>query len=485
MEHTLQHYLVLIYENAIFYYCVAIFTLYGLLVFFSRRVIRSNGFYKGFRKDDTVLTSPIAPGISVVAPAYNESVIIISNVRSLLTLNYPLFEVIVVNDGSTDDTLEKLIKEFSLVPVDFADPRTLPSMPVRNYYKSTKKAYSRLLIVDKENGKSKADAVNAGLNVAHHPYFLNTDVDSILDNDTLIKLMQPVLEETQEVIAVGASLRIANSCEVDSGMITRVRPPKAWIPAFQEIEYIRSFSMGKLGWSYMNAVPNVSGGLGLFNKEVVIQAGGYDPRSYAEDMDVIARISQYMSDQERPYAIRYIPQALCWTEGPNNLKILYRQRVRWARGLWQFIATHIKHMFNPKYKQFAWAVLPYNFIFELLAPIIELIGIGYYIYIALTHQVNWYYAIILLIFVYTFSVFITLTSLLWDQLVFRQYRSWKEVIILGARAFLEPFIYHPILLVSSIIGYIYQIFGLKNTWGKMDRKGFEPSNSDDEHAKES
>ena len=481
MEDIILHYLRIFYENAVFYYCIGIFTLYGVLVFFSRKVIRSNRFYTGFRKEDTVLTSPIAPGISVVAPAYNESVIIISNVRSLLTLNYPLFEVIVVNDGSTDDTLEKLIEEFSLVPVDFADPRTLPSMPVKNYYKSTKRAYSKLLIVDKENGKSKADAVNAGLNVAHHPYFLNTDVDSILDNDTLIKLMQPVLEEKKEVIAVGASLRIANSCDVDSGMITRVRPPKQWIPAFQEIEYIRSFSMGKLGWSHMNAVPNVSGGLGLFNKAVVLEAGGYDPRSYAEDMDIIARISQHMCDEERPYAIRYIPQALCWTEGPSNIKILYRQRVRWARGLWQFIATHFKRMFNPKYKQFAWAVLPYNLIFELLAPIIELTGIAYYIYIVVTGQINWYYAIILLIFVYTFSIFITLTSLLWDQLVFRQYRSWKEIIVLGARSLLEPVLYHPILLVSALVGYFYQIFGLKNTWGAMERKGFESSKTNDEH----
>lgn len=473
MEHAISVYLSYFYEHAVFYYCVALFGLYALLTCLSRMIIQRWRFLTAFRNDDTLLTSPITPGISIIAPAYNESVIIIANVRSLLTLNYPLFEVIIVNDGSTDDTLEKLIREFSLVQVDFADPGHLKTMPVRAYYKSTKKAYNRLLIVDKENGKAKADAVNAGLNLAHYPYFLNTDVDSILDNDTLIKLIQPILEEKREVIAVGASLRIANSCQVDSGMLTRVRPPRKWIPAFQEIEYTRSFSMGKLGWSYLNAVPNVSGGLGLFNREVVMQAGGYDPRSYAEDMDVIFRMSRYMCEQKRPYAIRYIPQTLCWTEGPNNLKVLYRQRLRWARGLWQVIGMHFGTLFNPKYKRLGWIVLPYNLIFELLAPIVELTGIAYYIYIVITGQINWFYAIILLVFVYAFSLFITLTSLLWDQLIYRQYKTWKEICVLGARAFLEPFIYHPILLFSSIVGYIQQLLGMQNNWGKMDRKGFE------------
>src|SRR5690606_19122047 len=165
------------------------------------------------------------------------------------------YEVIIVNDGSTDDTLDILIQEFSLTKVEYAYNPILESKPVRGVYKSTLKAYSRLIIVDKENGKCKADAVNAGLNIAHHPYFLNTDVDCILDNDTLLKLMQPILEEKRPVIAVGAGLKIVNSCEIDAGMMNTVIAPTDLLPRFQELEYTRSFTMGKLGWSYINAVP--------------------------------------------------------------------------------------------------------------------------------------------------------------------------------------------------------------------------------------
>jgi len=471
MKETFYSYLVQFYEHSVFIYCIALFTLYALLTGMSRIVINRNKFLNRFRDYNTLLTSPVAAGISVIAPAYNESANIISNVRSLLTFNYPKFEVIVVNDGSTDDTLSLLIEEFALVQTNYTYIPTLSTKPVRTIYRSSKKAYSQLIVVDKENGGCKADAVNAGINAAHHPYFLNTDVDCILDNDTLIKLIQPILEERKTVIAVGASLRISNSCDIDDGMINRIRPPKQLLASFQEIEYTRSFSMGKLGWSGMNAVPNVSGALGLFNKRIAIKAGGYNSGSFAEDMDIIVRMSKYMCDTNQDYAIRYIPQTLCWTEGPTRLKVLVRQRVRWARGLWQLFASHAKIIFNPKYKRLGMVVFPYNLFFELLAPIIETIGIIYYVYIVVTHQINWHFAIILLLFVYCFSVFITVTSILWDQLIFRHYRSWKEVVALAAKSLLEPFLYHPLLLFSAIKGYLFQLFGKKQNWGDMERKG--------------
>ncbi|TAF97131.1 MAG: glycosyltransferase family 2 protein, partial [Bacteroidetes bacterium] len=205
---------------------------------------------------DTLVSSPLSPGVSVIAPAFNESLTIIFNVRSLLTFNYPKFEVIIVNDGSTDDTLQKMINEFELTEVDFAYNPKLQTRPVQRIFKSTNKAYNSLMVIDKENGKSKADAVNAGINAAAFDYFVCSDVDCILDKDTILKLIKPVLdEEKYRVIATGATLRMANSCDIDKGVITRVRPPRQWLARFQEMEYIRAFILGKMGWNYVNCVP--------------------------------------------------------------------------------------------------------------------------------------------------------------------------------------------------------------------------------------
>lgn len=472
MKHIIWNYIVTFYESSVFVYCAVLFSLYILLMILSRIAIKRNLFLRRNTDLNMLQTWPYAPGISVIAPAFNESVTIISNVRSLLTLNYPRFEVVIVNDGSTDDTLEKLVSEFQLVEVDFIFNPVLPSKPVNRIYKSTNKAYKRLIVVDKENGKSKADAVNAGINVSAFPYFLNTDVDCILDNDTLLMLIQPFLTEKKRVIATGAPLRMANSCGVDAGMLTDVQPPKSLLPRFQEVEYVRSYIMGKMGWSHIDAVPNVSGGLGLFDKEVAIKAGGYDPKSFGEDMDIVVRMCKYMCEVKEDYAIKYIPQTLCWTEGPSTLKVFIRQRVRWARGLWQIFAAHFKVLFNPKYRRLGLIVFPYNFFFELLAPIVEFTGILYYIYIIIMGYVNWPFAIILLVFVYTFSILVTTVALLWDQITFRQYKSWGDVLSLCGMAFIEPFIYHPLIVYASIKGYLNQIVGKKHIWGNMQRKGF-------------
>ena len=293
------------YETSIFFYGLAMLIMYALLALLSfRGVIR---FKRKDRNTDytCLLNSSLAPGISVIAPAFNEGVTIISNVRSLLTLNYSRFEVIIVNDGSTDDTLDKLIHEFELREVAFAYNERIKTQPVKRLFKSVNVAYDKLLVIDKVNGKSKADASNAGINAAAHAYFLCTDVDCIIEKDTLLRLIKPFMEEEYKkvqqvgepcpecgyvhiveegvrVIAAGATLRLANDCEIDQGVIVRVRPPRRLLPRFQEMEYIRAYVLGKMGWSMINCVPNVSGGLGLFDKEIAIKAGGYDHKSFAD-----------------------------------------------------------------------------------------------------------------------------------------------------------------------------------------------------------
>jgi len=417
------------------------------------------------------MESEIAPGVSIVAPAYNESVTIVNNVRSLMTLFYPRYEVVIVNDGSKDDTLDKLIREFDLVEVEFLVDYVVPCKETKAIYKSRNISYKRLTIVDKINGGSKADAVNAGINVASFPYILNTDVDCVLANDTLVHLMEAVLESKERVIAVGATLRMSNSSYVDSGMLVEAALPKPILARFQEMEYIRSYLLGKMGWNYLNCLPNVSGGLGLFDKEILIDAGGYDSQSLGEDMEMITRMCMTMCDNNQKYEVKYIPQTLCWTEGPDSLKMLTRQRIRWARGLMQIIRSHRKAFFNPKYRRFGMIVFPYNAIFEFFAPILEISGIFFYIYLILTNSINWNMAILWLIFVYIFSMLLTNFSIFLDNYVYKYYKRRHDIVRLCLTAFIEPILYHPVIVYSSIKGYIQELFGKKHAWGEMKRKG--------------
>lgn len=466
--------LINVYESGIFIYGTFLLLSYGMLAIFSLIAVKAYARKDKFDEDELLLRSALAPGISVIAPAYNEGLTIIYNVRSLLTLKYPKYEIIVVNDGSTDNSMDQLISEFDLVQVEFAYHIKIQTKPVRKIYKSSNPAYARLMIIDKVNGKSKADAVNAGINAAAFDHFVCTDVDCILHENTIIELIKPVMKEKKKrVIATGATLRIANSCEFDQGVMTRMRAPRELLPRFQEVEYIRAFVLGKMGWSLMNCVPNVSGGLGLFDKEIAIRSGGYDHNSFGEDMELMTRMCRFAHDNKIDYAIRYIPKTLCWTEAPASVKIFNRQRSRWARGLSQLMYAHFGMFMNPRYGRMGMVVFPYNFFFELLAPIIEFTGIIYYIVAASLGLINWPTAIVLLILVYTYSIMITTVAILWDQLFFRYYTSWKDVILLCLTPFMEFFLYHPMIVLFSLRGYYNFITGKKSAWGNMQRRGFQ------------
>jgi cellulose synthase/poly-beta-1,6-N-acetylglucosamine synthase-like glycosyltransferase len=462
------------YETSVFIYGSVLLATYAMLAILSMIAVRSYAKRDSEEQLLDLLSSPLAPGITVLAPAFNEGLTIIFNVRSLLTLKYPRYEIIIVNDGSTDDSLEQMIREFEMVAVDFAYNEKIVTKPVKNFYKSTNPAYAKLMVIDKVNGKSKADAVNAAINAATYPHFVCTDVDCILHENTLLELIKPVMqEEKKRVIATGATLRIANSSEFDQGVMTRMRPPRQLLPRFQEVEYIRAFVLGKMGWSQLNCVPNVSGGLGLFDKEVAIRSGGYDHSSFGEDMELMTRMCRYAHDNKIDYAIRYIPKTLCWTEAPVTVNIFNRQRTRWARGLAQLMAAHFSMFFNPRYGRMGMIIFPYNFFFELLAPIVEITGIIYYIVMSIMGLINWPTALVLLVFVYTYSVMITTIAILWDQLSFKYYKTWKEVAYLCTTPFMEFFLYHPLIVLFALRGYWYFLTGKKSTWGNMQRRGFQ------------
>lgn len=415
--------------------------------------------------------NPYTPGVSVIAPAFNEELTIIDNVHSLLQQNYPKFEVVIINDGSRDSTLEKLITTFDLVKVPFFYVEQLTTHPFHCMYRSKNPKYSKLTVVDKENGGTKADAINCGLNVSRYPYFINTDVDCILSNDAALQCMIPIMKDPR-VIAVSGIMTLSNGCTVKGGQIVSLAPPRDYFPLFQELEYLRSFIVGKMGWSRINAMNNVSGGYGLFNKSICINAGGYSTDSFAEDMDVVMRMAGYCCEFKRPYRIVQIPKNCCHTEGPSNLKMLNRQRSRWGTGLIQCLWIHRKKIFNPRYKNMGLITMPYVLLFEFSAPIIEFTGWWIFLYLALTGGINWLSAAFVGIAAYLFAVMLSAVVIFYTIASEIEYKKLSQYTMLILAAIMEPFFYHPFITLSAIKGYFDFIIGKKMKWKSMQRKGY-------------
>ena len=417
-----------------------------------------------------VQSSPFVPGISVVAPAYNEEKTIVDNVRSLLKMDYPNFGVCIVNDGSKDRTLELLIETFEMVEVPFEYVEHVHSAPFKRLFKSINPAYARLMVVDKVNGGTKADAVNAGLNVISNPYFINTDVDCILSKDAMYQCIFPVIQDSH-IIAVSGTMSMSNGASMSNGEIVDLRPSSRPIPLFQDLEYKRSFLVGKMGWSRINAMNNVSGGYGLFSTEVVVNAGGYSSTSFAEDMDMLTRMIAYCCDFNRPYRVVQIPHNCCWTEGPSNIKMLYRQRTRWGRGLIQLMWEHRRLLFNRKYKRLGLISMPYTFLFEFLAPIIETVGLGMTVYLAFTGGISWFSFFVTFLAIYVFSYMLSTFVVFYDYILGSSYTSRMSYLKLLLAAAFEPIIYHPLIVISSLVGYYRYITRQKAVWVSMERTG--------------
>ena len=446
--------------------------MYIALTFLCYDAIKNYANSKYFLHIGVLKKSNHAVGVSIIAPAFNESSTIVDNVKSLMLLEYPKYEVVIVNDGSTDSSLQKLIDEFELIKVDFFYQDKLKSHPVRGHYKSKNPVYSKLLVVDKINGKSKADAMNVGINSCKYDIFMCTDVDCILRKDSISLLVKPFIESKKRVIATGAAIRISNSCEFKDGMLFKSVYPKQYFPMFQELEYIRAFVFGRMAWSRINGLLLVSGGLGMFDKTLAIEAGGYWHKSLGEDMDLIIRMRKIMHEKNESFLIKYIPESLCWTEGPSTKNVFIRQRVRWARGLIQTLFLHRKIFLNKNYGLTGLVSFPYFVFGEFLVPILEAIGIIIIFFDILIFGIYYNYFLIITLFVYLFYVFIGLTSILIDQVLYKHYSTLKEIIKLILLVFIEPIIYHPITIYTSLKGYWQFVANKELAWGVMTRQGF-------------
>ncbi|GHN01750.1 glycosyl transferase family 2 [Cytophagales bacterium WSM2-2] len=458
-----------IVNTLIFIYAVAIGCAYlglGVLSIVEMRNYMRKNYFADYKM---ILSSPFAPGISLIAPAYNEGLTIIDNVKSLLSIMYNNFEVIIINDGSKDDTLAKLLPAFDMVKVNFDLQYQLSTKPVRGVYKSRNLAFKKLTVVDKENG-GKADALNVGLNISKKDLVACIDVDCIIEPDALLKMVKPFLEQS-EVIASGGVVRIANSCVVEEGRLIEVKLPEKLLPRMQVLEYIRAFLLGRMAWSKLNGLLLISGAFGLFKREIAVAAGGYDHGTVGEDMELVVRMRRYMQERDMKYRVAYIPDPLCWTEAPVDAKILSRQRNRWARGTFETLKTHRKLFFNPRYGLMGMLSYPFWFFFEYLSPFIEFSGLVFFLFLVMFGKVNWVFFLSLTLAIYCFAFFMSMFALYAEETSFFKYTHKKDVLKMIGVALLEPIWFHPRVVWWSLKGNIDLIKG-KKTWGEMTRQGF-------------
>lgn len=470
-----QSILVDFFSYGLLAYSIVLISFYLFIALYSIGEVRTYMLKNRFTDYRLLASSEQAPGISILAPAYNEGANIVENVRSLLSIHYANLELIIINDGSKDDSLAKLIEAYDLCKIDYFVNEQIHTKPVRGIYKSKKSIFKKLIVVDKENG-GKADALNVGINVSQKDYIVCIDVDCILEQDALLKLAKPFLENTKKrVIATGGVVRIANSCEVKGGKLVKVNLPESFLPRVQTLEYIRSFLLGRMAWSRLNGLLLISGAFGAFDREIAIKAGGYDHSTVGEDMELVVRMRRYMEELNVPYVVSFIPDPLCWTEAPASFKILGRQRNRWTRGTIETLNIHKKMFFNPRYRILGMLSYPYWFFFEFLSPIIEFLGFVLFILFSILGLTEWKFFLTLFLLVFSFGFLYSVFAIFMEALTYNQYKRRKDILRLVFAAFTEAFVFHPFVVWSAIKGNI-DLLRKKNSWGEMTRAGFSGPN---------
>ena len=424
---------------------------------------------RSLRDYDTIARSELSVPVSILVPAYNEEAGVLESVRSLLLSHYRAFEVVVVNDGSTDSTLELLEREYGLIE-DRRVPRSrLESKPIRASYRSLRD--ERLVVIDKENGGSKADALNAGLSHARYPLCLAVDADTLLDLDALPRLVRE-FQVRPETVAVGGIVRIANGSTVEAGHVTEVRTPSQMLVNLQIVEYLRAFLVGRTGWSRIGALLIISGAFGIFRREHVIEAGGYDAGTLAEDAELVVRLHRLCLERGEPYRIGFIADPVCWTEAPNSLRSLRSQRMRWQRGLLDMLERHRDMLGRPRYGSVGLFALPYFVLFEALGPLIEVAGL---VAMAVSLAFGW---LPLWIAVAYFGVAVALGiafsfgALLVEERAFQRYRRWRCFGRLVLAAGLENFGYRQWYALIRAQACWRYARSRELAWEDMDRSGF-------------
>lgn len=456
----MTNWLVLIYFITInSVYLVSSVAAFRLLRSYSRRL-------QVVEIDDLIIRGG-APPLTVLAPAYNEEATCVESLKSQLTLRYPSYEILLINDGSTDQTLQRLKEYFELEPTIRAPTAEVPTTEVRGVYRSRR--HENLWVIDKANG-GKSDALNAGINYCRTPLFCAMDSDSLLERDAMMRIVRPFLED-DTTVAVGGIIRIANDCKVEAGTVVDVRMPRGYLARMQVLEYLRAFLAGRMGWSALDAMLIISGAFGVFRRETVVEAGGYKTDTVGEDIELVVRLHRLCLENKRPYKITFIPDPVVWTQCPENLKVLGRQRNRWQRGLIETMWEHKRMLFNPRYGKVGMLAYPYFFFLEMLGPLIEMLGYVVFAVALVMGLASPLFIAAFLMVAVVLGTALSLAAVALEELSFRRYPRMSDLLRLFAFGVLENLGYRQINTWWRAQGFISKLLK-QNAWGKMTRKVF-------------
>jgi cellulose synthase/poly-beta-1,6-N-acetylglucosamine synthase-like glycosyltransferase len=455
-------------------YFVVINTSYLVVISLAALEFRS----QARRRDAAVaaLGGPLTPGVSLIVPAYNEEAGIVTSVKALLSLRYPHHEVVVVDDGSGDDTLGRLVEAFDLVEI----PRTIPQdVPVHASVRSVhvpRDGRTRLIVVSKDNS-GRSEAVNLGINAATEPLVAMIDADSILEPDALLRVTQPFTNDPTRMVATGGTIRAANGSRVVSGRVVRVELPRGWLPRVQVVEYLRAFLLGRTGWSRFGGLILISGAFGLFRRDVVVEVGGLDHTSIGEDFELVMRIHRHLRDQKRDYRVEFVPEPVSWTEVPSTFGVLRSQRRRWHRGLWETLWAYRGMLLRPRYGRVGMVALPYYWLFELMAPLLEAFGIIMVPLALLLGVINVPFAIMFLLLAYGYAIFVTLCALAVEEWAYHRHERWRDLAMIVVASVVENLGYRQLTVVWRLEGWWASLRNKKQVWGVMTRSGFDEASS--------
>jgi cellulose synthase/poly-beta-1,6-N-acetylglucosamine synthase-like glycosyltransferase len=420
---------------AVGYFTVLNTAYLGLIMLAARDAVTASR-WRQFTARADILASPLATPISIVVPAHDEEAAVVECTRGLLNLRYPQFEVIVVDDGSTDATFERLRAAFDLAEI----PKVIRTeIPALGKVLSVHAPRNRepLLVVRKQSIGRPADAVNTGVNAARYPLVCRVDADSYLDADALLAVVQPFIEDPRQVVAAGATIRVANACVIRSGRVVESHMPAGWLPPIQAVEYLRSFLLGRAGWSQVRGMLFISGAFGLFRRDVFELAGGLDLESEGDDVELVTDIHHRLLSQHRRYRVDFVPDPCCWTVVPTRYAALAHQRSRWAQILTEALWAHRAMMFNPRYGLVGMVILPYYAIFELGSAAVELAGIAALAAGLALHIVSPALALLFILMGIGYATALSVAGVIIEELTYNRYRAWRDFALLLFAAIAE------------------------------------------------
>jgi cellulose synthase/poly-beta-1,6-N-acetylglucosamine synthase-like glycosyltransferase len=456
-----------LFDVFILWYFFALNANYFLLCLLSFHLIRTHLKYTYLIGDGKVFRTAIAPSLSVICPAYNEESTIVDTLKSLLTMEYPRYEVVVVNDGSSDGTLDLLKHTFGLRLSPRAPSGDIPTARVRGIYRS--EVHQNLVVVDKESA-GKADSLNAGINFTRNPLFCAIDADSILEPDAMVKLVRPFIDDP-DTVAAGGVVRIVNGSSVRHGRVEEPSLPRSHLARFQVVEYFRAFLFGRVGWAAFNALPIVSGAFGLFSRRTVLEIGGYSQDTIGEDMDLVMRMHRHQLRQKRRYRIAFVPEPVCWTQVPEDLSTLARQRNRWQRGLIESLQATWQMFLNPRYGKLGVLTFPFFVFFEMLGPVVETLGLTALLFSLAYGLVDEVFAAMFFCVAVLMGIVLSLSALVLEGLTYRRYSRLSSVAVLLVYGVLENFGYRQLSALWRLKGIWDKLLG-RGAWGEMKRRRF-------------